>query len=416
MVFRIDKARSLNWSDLMAVLLAIALPWSTSATAILAVLWLIAVIPLLSFDSLRRECLIWAGGLPVALFLLGVAGMFWADVSWIEKFHGLDSFFKLLLIPLFIIHFRQSSRGHTVLLAYLASCTALLLVGVAGALWPSVIFSRSPDRGVAVHTAATQSGEFTACIAVLLWLIVDFVERRAFAMAAAATILSLCFLADIGFVATGRTALATIPVLLVVLALRRLSVVGVVSLLTGVATMASVIWVSSPYLRHRVDDVGRDLRSYETSTVRTSVGERLEFWRKSLIFVREAPVNGHGTGSIPKLYRDAAEGTGLTAVATTNPHNQTFAVAIQLGAIGVAVLWAMWVSHLVLFRKTTLAAWIGLVVVIQNIVGSIFNSHLFDFVQGWTYVIGVGVAGGMVYRAATSKNMTLGHVTADHQS
>ncbi len=51
-----------------------------------------------------------------------------------------------------------------------------------------------------------------------------------------------------------------------------------------------------------------------------------------------------------------------------------------------------------LFRGAGLADWIGLVVVVQNIVGSLFNSHLFDFVQGWVYVVGVGVAGGMVLK------------------
>jgi hypothetical protein len=38
-------------------------------------------------------------------------------------------------------------------------------------------------------------------------------------------------------------------------------------------------------------------------------------------------------------------------------------------------------------------------VVLQNVVSSLFNSHLFDFHEGWMYVIGVGVAGGMVLRA-----------------
>jgi hypothetical protein len=56
-----------------------------------------------------------------------------------------------------------------------------------------------------------------------------------------------------------------------------------------------------------------------------------------------------------------------------------------------------------LFRGPGLAAWIGLVVVVQNIVGSLFNSHLFDFLQGWTYVVGVGVAGGMMLRALTMR-------------
>jgi hypothetical protein len=58
----------------------------------------------------------------------------------------------------------------------------------------------------------------------------------------------------------------------------------------------------------------------------------------------------------------------------------------------------MWLAHLWLFRGPGLVEWIGLVIVVQNIVGSLFNSHLFDFVQGWTYVLGVGVAGGMALK------------------
>jgi O-antigen ligase len=34
-------------------------------------------------------------------------------------------------------------------------------------------------------------------------------------------------------------------------------------------------------------------------------------------------------------------------------------------------------------------------VVIQNVLTSVLNSHLFDFTEGWIYVLGVGIAGGM---------------------
>jgi hypothetical protein len=37
---------------------------------------------------------------------------------------------------------------------------------------------------------------------------------------------------------------------------------------------------------------------------------------------------------------------------------------------------------------------IGSILVIQNIISSIFNSHIVDFTPGWMYVLGVGVAGG----------------------
>ena len=70
---------------------------------------------------------------------------------------------------------------------------------------------------------------------------------------------------------------------------------------------------------------------------------------------------------------------------TTNPHSQIFAVAIQLGLIGTVLLFAMWIAHLALFRGGTLVAWFGLIVVVQNVVSSLFNSHLSDFAQGWLY-------------------------------
>ena len=162
--------------------------------------------------------------------------------------------------------------------------------------------------------------------------------------------------------------------------------------------------MSSPYLRFRTISAWQDVHRYEATDNRNASGERIEFAKKSLAFIREAPIVGHGTGSIHELFKRAAIGkTGAAGSATTNPHNQTFAVAIQLGLIGALVLWAMWVAHLLLFRGGGLAAWIGMLVVVQNIVGSLFNSHLFDFVQGWVYVIGVGVAGGMVLKTRAGK-------------
>jgi len=143
-----------------------------------------------------------------------------------------------------------------------------------------------------------------------------------------------------------------------------------------------------------------EIQVYEATNARTSSGERIEFWKKSVEFVRQSPLLGHGTGSIRALFEKAAAGqAGTAGVAAANPHNQTLAVAIQLGLIGAAVLWAMWIAHLLVFHGNGLAAWIGLVIVTQNIVGSFFNSHLFDFVQGWVYVIGVGVAGGLTLNA-----------------
>jgi hypothetical protein len=91
-----------------------------------------------------------------------------------------------------------------------------------------------------------------------------------------------------------------------------------------------------------------------------------------------------------------------------NPHNQTLNVAVQWGSAGVVILYAMWLVHLLLFRGQDLAAWIGLMVVLQNVFTSLFNSHLFDFHEGWMYVLGVGVTGGMALRAKPSDKASAG--------
>jgi O-antigen ligase len=85
----------------------------------------------------------------------------------------------------------------------------------------------------------------------------------------------------------------------------------------------------------------------------------------------------------------------VAAEVTRNPHNQTLNVVVQWRLLGAVVLCGMRLSHLLLIRGEGLVAWIGLVVVVQNLVSSLFNSRLFDFHEGSIYVLGVGIAGGM---------------------
>jgi len=389
---RFDRAQLAKIADCLAVAVAVSLPWSTSATGILLVLLLLALIPTLDWDGLRRELVTAAGDLPVLLVALGVLGMAWADVSWAARWGGVGSFFKLLVIPLLLMQFRRSERGSWVLGGYAVSCVVLLVLST---------FFHDPSKvdAVLVKNGATQSGEFVTCIFGLLYVAADCVERRRWWWLAGLAAVMLGMLANMFYVATGRTALVIIPVLLVLFAAKKLSRKGMAVLFTCAIAVGVAGWLSSPYLRNRTIQLWADYQQYKEHHAVTSSGERVEFYKKSLAFIRQAPVIGHGTGSMGVLFGQAAIGKiGSAASPSNNPHNQTFAVAIQLGLVGALVLWAMWLAHLLLFRGSGLVEWIGLVIVVQNIVGSLFNSHLFDFDQGWTYVLGVGVAGGMALK------------------
>jgi O-antigen ligase len=195
------------------------------------------------------------------------------------------------------------------------------------------------------------------------------------------------------FVIVSRTALVT----LASFALLHLKWRSVVIILCVTTVFAGCAWAISPQLRWKAQTVLMDYQLYEKQNAPTSVGLRLEFWKKSLRFFLEAPILGHGTGSIRGLFQDAAaDQSGAAAQVIGNPHNQALNVAVQWGTIGIVVLYAMWLQHLLLFRGEGLAPWIGLIVVVQNVFTSVFNSHIFDFHEGWMYVLGVGVAGGLL--------------------
>lgn len=391
-----DPRRLLVLPDWLAIGVALSLPWSTSASGIFIALWLLAVLPTLDRDMLWRELGGSAGGLPVLLVFLAVVGMLWADVSWSERLGGLEGFLRLLAIPLLLAQFRRSDKGAWVLYGYLASAICLLLTSWTFALVPA-LQTRGNFYGVPVKDYILQAGEFLICGFALLGIAGAFAARHQWRNAVILVALAVFFLADDAFVITSRTSLLVAPVLAGALGWRLAGPKGVAVACLAGSVLAPALWFSSPHLRDFTLDSVQALRDYLATDAVTSTGLHVEFLKKSIGIVADAPFIGHGTGSITEEFRRAAAGSsGAAGVVTVNPHNQIFAVAIQLGCAGAAVLIAMWAAHFILFCRGGWMAWIGMVVVIENIVSSAVNSHLFDFSQGWLYVFGVGVAGGMV--------------------
>lgn len=390
-----DPAVRMRTVDLLAAVVAATLPWSTSGVAIGIVLWFIALLPTIDMRAFLRSLRQPACILPLMFFALAVIGMMWADSSWSARLHGINPVAKLLAIPFLLYHFARSQRGWWVFVAFLASCTLLMLLSWIVAFVPLTPVSKLAP-GVPVKDYIDQSQEFALCMFALAPLVVKFFMQRRFVLVAGCVALMLAFFTNMMFVVSARTALVYMPVLLVLFAVVYLSARATVGLLAIAMLTAVVIWFSSPYLRQRVEAIGEEYRVAQQNGV-SSTGQRLEYWRKSLKFFGQAPLFGNGTGSTKQLFeQDAVGKIGLAAEVVGNPHNQTLSVAVQWGLFGCIILYAMWISQLLLVRGMSLPSWIGLLVVVQNMVSSLLNSHLFDFHEGWMYVLGVGVAGGMV--------------------
>jgi O-antigen ligase len=257
-----------------------------------------------------------------------------------------------------------------------------------------------PVNGIFVKNYIDQGQEFTLCAVALAYPIVALLRANRVWLAALLAAAALSLLINMMFVVISRTALVTMPIMLAVFALLHLRWRTAVVALCAVALLAVAVWYASPQLRVRVSKFFTDYQYTMVENNESGMGSRLLYWQRSLQFFATAPVIGHGTGSTRGLFEQAVVGeVGARALVVSNPHNQTLNMAVQWGVIGVVLLYAMWLSHLLLFRGDGLAPWVGLLVVVQNVFTSLFNSHLFDFHEGWMYVLGVGVAGGMTLRA-----------------
>ena len=213
------------------------------------------------------------------------------------------------------------------------------------------------------------------------------------------------------FVVVSRTALVTLPVMLAVFAMAHLKWRTNVLLFFAAVIFGALAWAVSPQLQATTDKFTRDYRIYKELNQPTSIGLRLEFWEKSLRFFAEAPVIGHGTGSTRGLFEAAATGPAVLAQAQVigNPHNQNLNVAVQWGTIGVVILYA----HVdFAFRAVSRRAAGGLDRPDGGAAEHVqFAVQLasFDFHEGWMYVLGVGVAGGIVLRARSEATKSSGH-------
>ena len=283
--------------------------------------------------------------------------MLWATVPLAERFAALGVFHKLLAIPFFAIQFRDTHRGMWVLIAFLISCSVLLVVSWGLMLLPDLAW-RGRQRlegdpvmiGVPVKDYNSQSTMFTLCILGLAEGTPYAWHKGQRRLAVTFVLLGIVFLASILYAATSRTALVALPILLVLFALMRPSRKSAVGLIIALMVFLVAAWQTSPRLRERVTDFFDEVRYYQPTGVPTPAGGRLEFWRKSLIIVADAPFFGHGTGSIQEQFRKLATGqTGMAGLVTGNPHNQIFAIAIQLGLMGTLALFAMWIAHLFFF-------------------------------------------------------------------
>lgn|GEM_PF-4248667 len=117
-----------------------------------------------------------------------------------------------------------------------------------------------------------------------------------------------------------------------------------------------------------------------------STSERLKYYIECFKLITKKPILGYGTGSFPKIFKYAADSYSYPV---TNPHNQYLLVWIEQGLLGLLVLCSLYFA---LLRSGAFESEDFLRINTQGfaiifIVGSFFNSWLYDFVPFTLFIL-----------------------------
>lgn len=137
----------------------------------------------------------------------------------------------------------------------------------------------------------------------------------------------------------------------------------------------------------------------------SSIGQRLDFYQRSIRIVAKHPFLGVGTGGFPAAYEQEVAETTLKP--TRNPHNEYLLRAVELGAVGVLLVLALFVTvwHQAprLARRTDTLIARGLVITFAC--AGLASSPLADHTETLLFVwlVGILFAGYRSPRPATSR-------------
>ncbi|MFN0263123.1 O-antigen ligase family protein [Tepidamorphus sp. 3E244] len=397
--FFTQRLHMLCW---LGMALAFVMFLSTTGVGIIAASLLTLMLLRGDFQKLRWH---WHSPLvmPImVLFLLFMVSMLWSNAPLEDVKDHWSKYLKLICLPALILALARGRCPEAALYAAFVGLTILLALSVAHFIWPGLSFW--PDDahvpGVPIRTYTLMNlGSVILAHGLLLfaWREAKFGCKK---KAALAVVVALVALAHLLFVVPSRTG---VVVLIASLGLLCVQIGGAKHIVVGIGAaviMSILVYSGVPKVRERFDAIQSELATSLESGAATSSGIRWEMWRSGIKMVANAPIIGHGIGSLPQLYRSAAaESEHGQLLPTEDPHSQPLSMAIPFGAVGVVILLTVWGGQIYYFCQSgSISAFLGQAVVVQNIVAGLFNSSITAFDLGWFYVTLVGILAAAVWR------------------
>lgn len=340
-IFQQKAGRVNAW---LLALMALALPLSTSALSILAILILVVWL----LEGGVRDKLRVINHHPVTLAVLVYLALYVLGLLWTEDLaSGLDvikKYWKLMLLPVFLTAVRWDMRRAYAgfFLAGMTVAMAMTYLAWFGLLHYADLTTTHLTRGT-FHVIYNPLLAFAIYLLLheLLWGKIRSVLRWPLVGLAVLMIFNM-------FITEGRSGQMAFFVLLGLLVLQifRKNILYAGLIITFLLpAIFTACYQLSPVFQGRVDRACAEVMQFQTDP-NTSVGLRLLFWQNSWEIIKENPWLGVGTGDFQSAYAEVNQKQSAPIRATDNPHNQYILVLCQLGLLGLAALAGIFVTQI----------------------------------------------------------------------
>lgn len=318
----------------------------------------------------------------------------WSEVPLQQSAEAWAKHAKLLLIPVLLWLIRSERDARMAMLSFIAAQVFLLLS--SWLLWLGVSVPWATSRMSSTHYAVFSSyldqAIMSSIAAALCWQLRHLGPGRwgryfAYVVVVLATL-------NVLLVLPGRTGHV------ILIALISLGIMWMLPkrfrLLTIVVPFLVVLAVllGSAKVRDRMTSVVQEINSYaETGEIRTSSGERLNYWHRSIESIAQHPVIGSGMGSWNAEFR-RLENKGPPAPQSNvrNPHQEYLLWGVEAGVPGILLLCSIFLAvYRDSVRMTAPLARATQSVLVALAIACLFNSSLFDATIGDFFCVVLGI-------------------------
>ncbi len=312
------------------------LPISTAATNVFMGLTLIAWLAAGGYKArLIQLHGHWFAYAVVMLFLIICLGTTYSSGSQSDILFQLKKYSRLLFILPAITLLQDEKWQQRALMVFSASMLLVLFLSLISVVWPlPFVLGTANGPGSSHHVFKDYIAQnlmmsfFALFLAVKAQFASDFKSKVIlFSLAALAVVNILFFVAGrTGFISLAFNAV----VFLFFLPTTKKKLAGLLAIIFIVVITLQF----SANFNNRLSIAVTEFKTQEKKEL-TSIGQRVEFFKKSMVLVQEKPFFGFGTGSYANEFCRIADSAEWCEAGKFHPHNQFLAFMVQLGAVGL---------------------------------------------------------------------------------